>query len=164
MDAKIDTILKRGGGESYWVLGDLYTFKVTGKQTNGAFTLIEQVVQPQSGPPPHIHHEEDEVFYVLNGKFSFLSGDKHGVVDAGATIYIPKGTLHTFKNIDEQQGTLLVLITPAGLEEFFYTIGTPAVDMVTPPAFDPAVIGKVMQLAKDYNMSIVPPDEKIARD
>jgi mannose-6-phosphate isomerase-like protein (cupin superfamily) len=162
MNADIRTMLNGGEGESYWVLGDLYTFKATGKQTNSQFTLIEQVVHPQSGPPPHVHHREDEVFYVLNGKFSFLSGDKQGVFDTGATIYIPKGTLHTFKNIDEQKGRLLVLITPAGLEEFFYAIGTPAVDKITPPVFDPAVIEKVMRLAKDYHMSIIPPDEKIS--
>jgi mannose-6-phosphate isomerase-like protein (cupin superfamily) len=160
MDANKETMINRGEGESYWVLGDLYTFKVTGKQTNGVFTVIEQIIKPQSGPPPHIHHREDEVFYVIDGKFSFLNGDKQDVFDAGATIYVPKGTLHTFQNIDKQPGRLLVLITPAGLEEFFYAIGTPAADMATPPDFDPAVIEKGMQLAKDYHMSIVLPDEE----
>lgn len=162
MDASTETMLNGDEGESYWVLGDLYTFKATGKQTNGAFTIIEQVIQPQSGPPPHIHHKEDEAFYVLDGKFSFLSGNKESVCDTGATVYIPKGTLHTFKNIDEQQGRLLVLITPAGLEEFFYAIGTRAVDKFTLPAFDSTVIDKVMQLAKDYHMSVVLPDEEIS--
>lgn len=161
MNANKEVMLNRGEGESRWVLGDLYTFKATGKETNGAFTLIEQVVQPQSGPPPHIHHREDEVFYVLDGKFLFLSGDKQVVFETGATVYIPKGTLHTFKNIDEQQGKLLVLITPAGLEEFFYAIGNPAGDMSTPPAFDPSVIDKVMQLAREFHMSIVLPNKEI---
>ena len=72
MDGNMEVLLNPGEGDSFWVLGDLYTFKVTGKQTNGAFTVVDQVIQPQSGPPPHIHHREDEAFYVLAGRFSFL--------------------------------------------------------------------------------------------
>lgn len=147
-------------GNSFWVLGDLYTFKVTGKQTNGAFTVVDQIIQPQGGPPPHIHHREDEAFYVLDGKFSLLCGDKEFVFESGGFVYVPKGTLHTFKNISEQPGRLLVTITPAGLEDFFYAIGTPAVDLTNPPAFDPGVIEKLMQLARVYQMDIVLPDKK----
>jgi mannose-6-phosphate isomerase-like protein (cupin superfamily) len=158
MNGNTEILLNQGEGNSFWVLGDLYTFKVAGKQTNGAFTVVDQIIQPQSGPPPHVHHREDEAFYVLEGRFSFLCGDKQRVFEAGSFVYVPKGTLHTFKNIEEQQGRLLVTITPAGLEEFFYAIGTPAVNQTPPPALDPGVIEKVMQLAKDYQMDIVLPD------
>ena len=160
MDGNMEVLLNPGEGDSFWVLGDLYTFKVTGKQTNGAFTVVDQVIQPQSGPPPHIHHREDEAFYVLAGRFSFLCGDKQSIFEAGSFVYVPKGTLHTFKNIDAQQGRLLVTITPAGLEDFFYRIGTPAADLATPPAFDPGVIDKLMQLAKDYQLDIRLPEMK----
>ena len=160
MDGNMEMLLNPGEGDTFWVLGDLYTFKVTGKQTNGAFTVVDQVIQPQSGPPPHIHHREDEAFYVLAGRFSFLCGDKQSIFEAGSFVYVPKGTLHTFKNIDAQQGRLLVTITPAGLEDFFYRIGTPAADLATPPAFDPGVIDKLMQLAKDYQMDIRLPEMK----
>ena len=158
MAGNMEILLNQGEGNAFWVLGDLYTFKITGKQTNGVFTVIDQVIQPQSGPPPHVHHREDEAFYVLDGRFSFLCGDNQSVLEAGAFVYIPKGTLHTFKNIGGQQGRLLVTITPAGLEEFFYSIGSPAVDLTTPPAFDPNVIEKLMHLAKTYQMDIILPD------
>lgn len=160
MDENIGIFLKQGEGESWWVLGDLYTFKATGKQTNGNYTVIDQIIQPQSGPPPHIHQREDEAFYVLEGRFSFLCGDYQSIFEAGSFVYIPKGTLHTFKNVGEQQGRLLVIITPAGLEEFFYSVGTPAVDLTTPPAFDPAVIDKLMQLANRYQMDIILPKKE----
>jgi mannose-6-phosphate isomerase-like protein (cupin superfamily) len=160
MEGSMEILLNQGEGNSFWVLGDLYTFKVTGKQTNGAFTVVDQIIQPQSGPPPHIHHREDEAFYVLEGRFLFLCGDKQSVFEAGSFVYVPKGTLHTFKNIEGQQGRLLVIITPAGLEEFFYAIGTPVANLTTPPAFDPSVIEKVMQLAKDYQMEIVLPGKE----
>ncbi len=52
---------------SLWVLGELVTRKVSSKQTGRAYSLFETTVQPQGGPPPHIQHQEDEFFYVLEG-------------------------------------------------------------------------------------------------
>jgi len=157
MNESVEILLKKEEGESFWVLGDLYTFKATGKQTNGAYTIIDQVIQPQNGPPPHIHHREDEAFYVLEGRFSFLSGEKQSLLESGSFVHVPKGTLHTFKNIDDRPGRLLVFISPAGLEEFFYAIGTPAAGTTTPPPFDPAVIDKLVQLADKYKMDVILP-------
>ncbi|AKD04267.1 quercetin 2,3-dioxygenase [Pontibacter korlensis] len=148
-------ICHKGEGESYWVLGDLYTFKATGKQTNGAYTVVEETIQPQNGPPIHVHHREDEAFYVLEGRFSFVCGDEERLCQTGSFVYVPKGTAHTFKNIDEQPGKLLVTITPAGLEEFFYTIGTPAVDLSNPPAHDLTVMDRIMQLAEQYQFDVI---------
>jgi mannose-6-phosphate isomerase-like protein (cupin superfamily) len=147
-------ILDQDAGEAIWVLGDLYTFKVTGKETKGAYTIIDQVIQPQNGPPPHIHHAEDEAFYVVEGRFSFLCGEKEVVLGSGSFAYVPKGTLHTFKNIDNKAGRLLVTITPAGLEEFFYAIGSVA-DNTTPPQSDPSIFEKIMRLAPKYRMELV---------
>jgi mannose-6-phosphate isomerase-like protein (cupin superfamily) len=160
MENNLEMLLKQAQGNSYWVLGDLYSFKTTGKQTNGAFTVIDQVIQPQGGPPPHIHHREDEAFYILEGRFSFLKGNEQSILETGAFVYIPKGTVHTFKNLSEQHGRLLVIITPAGLEEFFYTIGTPSNGSATPPAFDPALMPKLLQLAKNYQMDILLPENR----
>ena len=62
-------ILRAGEGRAAWVVGDLYTVKASGADTGGAFALIEVLVPPQSGPPPHVHSREDEAFYVLEGEF-----------------------------------------------------------------------------------------------
>lgn len=153
----MEILLNNGEGKSFWVLGDLYTFKATGKETNGQFTIMDQVIQPQGGPPPHIHHREDEAFYILEGRFSFLCGDKQNELEAGSFVYIPKGMLHTFKNTGAQKGRLLVTVTPAGLEDFFYSIGTPADDLNNPPAFDPGILERLMLLAKDFQMDIIVP-------
>lgn len=157
METNLQMPIGQGQGDLYWVLGDLYSFKITGKQTNGAFTVIDQIIQPQGGPPPHVHHAEDESFYVLEGRFSFLKGDEQTIVEPGAFVYIPRGTIHTFKNVTEQQGRILAIITPSGLEEFFYAIGTPADGSATPPEFDPALMPKLLQLAKSYQMDILLP-------
>lgn len=159
MNKSREILLNNAEGRSYWVLGDLYTFKATGKDTNGAMTVIDQVIQPQGGPPPHVHRREDEVFYILEGKFTFLCGEEQRTFTSGSFVYIPKGTLHTFKNIGNKPGKLLVTITPAGLEEFFYAIGSPAADLTSPPPFNPEVIDKIMKLSKDFQMDVIlPPD------
>ena len=54
-----------GEGPSIWIVGDTYTFKAVSQDTNGAHMFFEASVPPQSGPPPHIHHREDEALYVL---------------------------------------------------------------------------------------------------
>lgn len=160
MNQHIEVLLKKGDGDSLWVLGDLYTFKVTGKETNGAYTLIEQIVQPQNGPPPHIHRAEDEAFYILEGRFSFMCNGKESIFEAGSFVHIPKGTLHTFRNAGTKQGKLLVFITPAGLENFFYAVGTIAEGTSGPPPFDPSVIDKIMTLAGKYHMDVILPKDK----
>jgi quercetin dioxygenase-like cupin family protein len=116
---------------------------------------VEQIIQPHNGPPPHIHHKEDEAFYVLDGEFTFLCGDLQRICETGSFVYIPKHTLHTFQNTGGRTGKLLVIITPAGLEEFFYAIGTPAENFSAPPPFDPGVIDKLMRLAKEYQLEIL---------
>ncbi len=141
-------------GKSLWVLGDLYTFKLMGEDSGGSFALIEIQVQPQNGPPPHIHYREDESFYVLEGEFSFLHGDLTFKATAGSFVYIPKGTLHTFKNVGTSQGRFLVIITPAGFEKLFEEIGEPAMDKSSPPPFNPATIDKLLAIAPKYHLEV----------
>ena len=154
-----EILLHGGEGSSYWVLGDLYTFKATGRMTGGAFCLMEQEIQPQGGPPPHIHHAEEEAFYVLEGRFSFLCGDREQILEEGAFAYIPKGSLHTFQNIANTKGRLLVSITPEGFEDFFFEIGTPAQEQSVPPAPDAGILERILQLANKYHLEVVLPEE-----
>ncbi len=56
-----------GEGEALWVFGELQTYKLAGEDTGGAFTAFEVTAAPHSAPPPHIHHQADETFYVLEG-------------------------------------------------------------------------------------------------
>jgi quercetin dioxygenase-like cupin family protein len=62
-----------GEGESVWVVGERVTFKATSQDTGGAFSLTEEMWPPQVGPPPHIHHTQDETFYVLEGEMEFVT-------------------------------------------------------------------------------------------
>ena len=63
-----------GGGRSIWLLGMLITFKAVSEETGGEYSVFEQTVPPRAGVPPHMHHQESEAFYVLEGEFELLTG------------------------------------------------------------------------------------------
>jgi quercetin dioxygenase-like cupin family protein len=149
-------VLKPGEGRSYWVLGDLYTFKVVRDDTRGSLAMVEVEVQPENGPPPHIHHREDETFYVLDGDFSFLHGEHTYMATGGSFVHIPMGTIHTFKNVGETIGRLLVAITPAGFERFFEEVGEPCVDRSAPPPVSKEAVQRLLALAPKYHLEVIP--------
>lgn len=128
--------VRPGEGRAVWVPGgQLLTYKVTAEQTGGAYSLFEGTVPPQYGTPPHIHHREDESFYVVEGEFEFLRDGETVRAGAGSLVYVPRGSLHAFKNVGEGRGRLLMSQTPGGLHErFFEEVGEEATDRTTPPA------------------------------
>lgn len=155
-------VLQPSQGESYWVLGDLYTFKTVSQDTNGTYSLMEMVVYPQTGSPLHIHSREDESFLVQSGELQFQIEEQTLVATPGTFIYSPKGQRHRFANISNQPATVLCWITPAGLEQFFMEIGTPADDPTAPPLpVTEADIQKTIALAPHYGLIILPPDSAI---
>lgn len=159
MTVKTDGIFKTPGqGASYWVLGDLYTFKAVGEETAQAYALVEILVQPHSGTPPHIHTQEDEAFYIQEGEFEFELDRQTIVATAGTFLHSPKGQLHRFTNIGSLPAKMLCWVTPAGLEKFFVEVGTMATQQsVLPPAVSPADIEKILTAAPNYGLEIIPP-------
>jgi len=141
---------------SLWVLGSLYTFKARGKETGGEYAVVEATVFPGQGPPPHIHHAEDECFYVLEGSFSFLHEDRTLGGGPGMFLRVPKGVLHTFSNAGTAPGRVLLIVSPAGLDDFWEEVGLPAGDRATPPAPDPGAMARVLELAPRYHLELRP--------
>ncbi len=148
--------LHRNEGTSIWMLGHLMTFKATGNETGGAFALVEQVGEPGTGAPPHIHHDEDEFFYVLEGEAVFTFGDQTIKGRPGSFIFLPRDIMHTFQNVGTTPCRMLLGVTPAGFENFFAEMGEPAPAMTTPPP-GPPDMEKLMRLAKKYNNEILLP-------
>jgi quercetin dioxygenase-like cupin family protein len=97
--------------------------KVSGRDTDGALAIFEQTsLSPRRGTPLHLHHSQDEVFYVLEGEYYFQVGaDKHRL-KAGDSIFLPRKVPHAWTQVSEK-GKMTVVLQPAGkLEEFFVTI------------------------------------------
>lgn len=96
--------------------------RVAAKETLGAYSFSEFVMQPGTGPAPHRHSREDEAFYVLEGQFEFKVGERGERVIAagpGSVVFAPRGVPHAFKNVGTTPAKGLVVISPAGLEQFF---------------------------------------------
>jgi len=101
--------------------GGVTTFKVIGDQSGGGLTLIEGVSAPGEGPPLHIHREQDEFIYILDGTFSVRLGDDLIEAQPGAFIFIPRTTPHTWQNVGDGPARFVATLIPAsaGFEEFF---------------------------------------------
>ena len=83
-------IVRKGEGKQVNVIGDQQTFKLTSEDTNGLFTLIEEVNPPGTMIPPHIHTNEDEIFKVLEGELEVTVGDQTTILKAGDLAFAPK--------------------------------------------------------------------------
>ena len=144
--------------KTLWILGDFYTVKVNGDETEGRYSVWEIEAAPNNGPPLHRHSREDESFYVLEGEFSFPYGSKEARVRKGQFIYVPRGEFHTYKNLESSFGKLLVIITPPQFEKYFEEIGIPVEEgdkpSFQPPTITPAVIENVVKTAAKYGVEI----------
>jgi quercetin dioxygenase-like cupin family protein len=143
--------------QSVWYSGWLLTFLATGQDTQGQFALMEQVTRKGNVPPPHIHHREDETFYVLEGEMTFSVGDRTIKATPGTMVFLPRDVVHSFV-IESEQVRILVMVTPAGAEGFFKECSVPAPSMTLPPAETPySEIQKMMALAPKFGFEFVLP-------
>ena len=128
-----------------------------GRQTGGVYTLHEIRVSPNNGPPPHIHSREDESFFVLEGEVDFQVGDEKITAQPGTFIQGPRGIAHSFKNNTQLPARMLVLITPAGFENFVNEFAQPVASFDS-PAIPPGKdeIDKLLAAAPKYGLQILP--------
>ncbi|WP_460985145.1 cupin domain-containing protein [Spirosoma fluminis] len=141
-----------------WHNGHLMNFKVTTKQTDGAFSLLEVTLRRGCEPPRHTHEREDELFYVQEGVMRFTVGDR--VIDAkpGDTVFMPRQIPHAFEVITPSAKALLYL-TPGYFEGFFYELSEEAPEAVLPPAPigpPPAeVLNQILETSVRYGIQYV---------
>ena len=147
--------LKPKDGEKIWIVGDTMWLKATSAETRGAYTLIENIALPGNGPPPHVHENEDESMYVIDGEFEILLGEQ--IVDGkpGAFEFVPRRTVHRFQCTGDRPGKILLLFTPGGIEEFFREAGVPATDDGPALPVDAAEIARTEIAGKRYGLRVV---------
>ena len=148
--------LDRKEGEPYWFLGTLTTIKATGETTDGSFSMVEQLAPPGISPPLHVHHEDDELFFVLEGTVEFQVGDDRLTVGPGSTVYGPHGVPHSYLTTTEAR--LLVLTHEPGFEGMFAEVGRPAESWTIPeePPSE-AEIERVHEVADEYGFELLGP-------
>ena len=127
------------GAAPLQIFADRVWVKLAGADTGGSYAVMEDRTEPQCGPPLHRHHREDEGFYVLEGEFLFEVDGRQVYAGPGSSIFAPRGTAHTFQNVGATSGRMLVMVQPAGLDEFFADLdaatrgmGEPDLSIVVP--------------------------------
>jgi mannose-6-phosphate isomerase-like protein (cupin superfamily) len=143
-------------GTSFWFLGSRFTLKATSEDTAGAFGLIETVQPAGFIAPPHVHHAEEEVFYILAGEITVFCGDSIQSARPGSLVWLPRDVPHWFRVEGEKPVHLLQWNFPGGLERFFLELGEPIVDPATPPA-GPPDIASLLAVAPRYQIEMLVP-------
>jgi quercetin dioxygenase-like cupin family protein len=109
-----------GPGEGRTIPGtDAMTLKATSEETGGSIGFLEATSLPGTGPPRHVHRSHDELFYVLEGEFLFLVGERQVSALPGTFVFIPRGTVHAVKVTGREPGRVIAAYVPGGLERSF---------------------------------------------
>lgn len=121
--------------------GALATIKANDEVTDGSFGVTEYWARKGHASPWHIHHEDDEMFYVIDGEVIGYTRDEDGeeastTISTGGTFYVPKGTDHTFE-VASEEARMLTLFSPPNFEDWFIELGEPADAYELPPPNSP---------------------------
>lgn len=142
---------------AYWFLNGLYVVKATSESTGGAFSLIDETSAPGHATPYHLHHIEDEAFYVLEGEFTFISEGSKTVVRPGGYIFLPRGIPHGIRCTGSDLSRMLILAMPGtGFLGMVLEMAEPAKERVMPPPTTPDM-EKLTRLCAKYQIDILGP-------
>jgi mannose-6-phosphate isomerase-like protein (cupin superfamily) len=151
--------LSTGTGEAFWFFDSRMTIKATAKTTRGQYGLVEALVPPGNAPPLHIHHAEDEIFWILEGNLTYRCGDETFPAAPGSYVHLPRGVPHTFVVEGDSNARYLVLYAPGGAEGYFVEAGRPAEGDGLPPR-GPWDIELMARVSAKFQMEIVGPPMK----
>ena len=127
------TIASNAEAPAYWFLDILWIVLASTEQTEGRFTVMEQLMPQGAGPGPHVHPHNDEWFYVMDGALDMYVGGRDFRAEAGQSIFIPRGTVHAFK-VASETCRALNGFTPAAMDDIVRKVARPAESRTLPPA------------------------------
>jgi quercetin dioxygenase-like cupin family protein len=142
--------------EAIWFIDNLARVLVDGRESAGAVAVVETEGRRGDMPPLHVHEREDEVFYVLEGRFSVHVPGESRELGPGEAAFAPRGTPHAYR-VESATARWLAIATPAGFDDFVREAGEPAAEEALPPAgraHDPALLTEV---AARYGIELLGP-------
>ena len=116
MSKESGTITRQREGHVLRAFGEEVIVHLDGEHTSGKLAMWTNITPPGGGPPPHYHSNEDETFHVLEGRVAFLADGQWRESGPGDSAFMPRGVIHTFKNVGDQPSRILITATPSGLE------------------------------------------------
>jgi len=126
--------------------------KLTSEDSAGVLSAFELSALPQTGPFLHVHHREDEWYYVLSGEFLFKAGGETHNLPAGASIWLPRGIPHVWANTTSAEAKLILICQPGGFEKFFEEMGNQMEKVDGPGAQN-----KMKEVMAKYGMELLGP-------
>ena len=120
-------------GQQRWFFGMLAEVKASSADTGGRYTFVEMTAPAGLQVPLHVHHTEDEGFYVVEGSITIQLGDELIEVGAGEHAYGPHGIPHRF-TAGPDGARMLWILAPGGFEDFIEEVSVPAETPTVPPA------------------------------
>ena len=155
-----ETVIRsRGDGRGIWMLGGLYEVKTSTDEPGGQATVMEMLIPPGMGPPPHSHPGGESV-YVLEGAIKYhIDGQEHDG-GPGDFFHVPAGTEENFEPAGDSNVRLLVIYTPGGVEKFFQEAGEPAqTNELPPPPSEPPDLERIVEIGERHGMHFKLPAE-----
>ncbi len=142
-------------GERLYAGGDLYRFLAVKTETGGSYGLWEAIVPPGGGPPPHLHRNEEEGFYVIEGRVTVYAEGAEVDAGPGSFVHLPRNSKHWFRNNTDQRAKMLILVAPGGMEGMFRETGRPVTNPAAPiPPFGSEEKSRLLLVAEKYGIEI----------
>lgn len=144
-------------GESLWFLGSHVSIKASAETTAGRVAVIEHLTPRGLGSPLHVHHREDEWFYVIEGELTVWVGGRVINAPAGSFVYGPRDIPHTFM-VSSETARYLLVTEPGDFAGFMRKLAEPASEpVIPPPATEPPDVAALAQVAAEYGIEILGP-------
>jgi quercetin dioxygenase-like cupin family protein len=149
--------LTEAEGPAFWFLNNLCVVKATTESTGGAFSMVYQIAPPAHATPYHLHHVEDEAFYVLDGEYTFICDGVKTAVGPGGYMFLPRGIPHGIRVSSSVPATMLIMATPGnGFVGMMEEMAQPALERVL-PTFTQPDLEKLKRLCAKYQIDILGP-------
>ena len=142
-------------GTPTWFAGALMVRKAGAAETDGRFDLLDQTMPPGYAVPEHVHHREDEAWYVLEGEIRFRCGGREVHATAQSWVFAPKDVPHTF-TVGAAGARALTLTSPSGFARFVEEFGEPATELIVPPE-SPLDMPRLLAMAAKYEVEVLGP-------
>ena len=150
--------VRKNEGEARWWFGALAEFKAMAADTGGQMTIVEVTEHPGAEAPLHVHHRDDEGFWILEGDVTFEVGDATIEASAGDYVFGPRDIPHRF-TVGEQGCRMLFIVVPGGIEDVIRATSEPAGSRTLPPPPEkeptPEEIEGLKAIVKDHGYELL---------
>jgi quercetin dioxygenase-like cupin family protein len=143
-------------GDALWFLGVLKLLTPDAVASDGRVGVLEQVAPRGAGSPLHVHRDEDEWFYVIEGELTFWIGGESITAPAGSFVYGPRDIPHTFV-VSSDEARFLFVAEPSGFERSARARSVPTARLEDPPAASERDVARLAALAAERGVDILGP-------